>query len=89
MQNILRKLTSRKLWLALAGVAIGVAVVFGVDAGAVTTVAGAVTAMISVATYVIAEGRIDAAAIGQAAGQVQQAVGTLGEVMVDSDADIA
>ena len=40
MQNIIQKLTSRKLWLAIAGVASGIAIALGVsstDVGTVTT----------------------------------------------------
>lgn len=63
MSEILRKLTSRKLWLALAGVATGVAMVLGVEGSEITSVAGAVTAIASVITYIITEGKVDAAAV--------------------------
>ena len=43
MQNFLKKLTSRKFLAALAGVATGLAMVFGVDETTISTVAGAVT----------------------------------------------
>ena len=75
METILRKLSSRKLWLALAGVATGIAMAFGVDAGEVATVAGAVTTILSVTAYVAAEGKVDAAAVGQTAEQIQLAAG--------------
>ena len=58
-EEFLKKLTSRKLWLALAGVATGVALAFGVDSTEIGTVAGAVTALFSVATYVVTEGTVD------------------------------
>lgn len=73
MSDLLRKLTSRKLWLAVAGLVTGVAMAFGVDQSAVTTVAGAITAVISVATYVLAEGRVDAASVQTAAEQISSA----------------
>lgn len=63
MSDIVRKLTSRKLWLAIAGVATGIAMVLGVDGGEITTVAGAVTALASVITYIVTEGKIDAASV--------------------------
>lgn len=63
MSEIVRKLTSRKLWLALAGVATGIAVILGVDGSEISEVAGTVTALASVITYIITEGRIDAAAV--------------------------
>lgn len=63
MSEILRKLTSRKLWLSIAGVATGIAMVLGVEGSEITTVAGAVTALASVITYVVTEGKIDAESV--------------------------
>lgn len=57
-----RKLSSRKLWAAVAGVAAGLAMVFGLDSGTITDVAGAVVSAASLVTYIITEGRVDAAA---------------------------
>lgn len=74
MENVTKKLSSRKLWLALAGVVVGVATILGVDAGDVSTVAGAIISVVSVVTYIVTEGRIDAAAVGDAAGKVQDAI---------------
>ena len=64
MQNFLKKLTSRKFLAALAGVATGLAMVFGVDETTISTVAGAVTTVASVVSYIMSEGRVDAAAVG-------------------------
>lgn len=72
--EILKKLKSRKLWVALLGVAFGVATVFGVDPNVTETVSGAVVAVVSVVAYIITEGKIDAAAVGDAAQKVQDAV---------------
>ena len=74
MSTILRKLASRKLWLALAGVAVGVATILGVDASEITTVAGAVTALVSVVTYIIMEGKIDAEGVKNAIVKIQNGV---------------
>ena len=63
MNEILRKLTSRKLWLSIAGVATGIAVILGVDGSEISTVAGSVTALASVVVYIMTEGKIDAAAV--------------------------
>jgi phage shock protein PspC (stress-responsive transcriptional regulator) len=89
METILRKISSRKLWLALAGVATGIAMAFGVDAGEVATVAGAVTTILSVTVYVAAEGKVDAAAVGQAAEQVQLAADLVSGESGADDADPA
>ena len=64
MQNFLKKLTSRKFLAALAGVATGLAMVFGVDETTISTVAGAVTTVASVVSYIMSEGVVDAAAVG-------------------------
>ena len=74
MEMLKYKLTSRKLWLAIAGLAAGLAMALGVEANDVSAVAGAITAVSSVITYIVTEGRIDAAAVGDAAGKVQDAI---------------
>lgn len=77
MNNFIRKLTSRKMWLALAGVATGVAMVLGIDGTEITSVAGAVTALASVITYIITEGKVDAAAVKTAVEATQEAADTI------------
>ncbi len=63
MRNFIKKLSekllSRKLWLYVAGVVSGIAVAIGVEGDAISTVAGSVTAAISVLSYIIVEGKID------------------------------
>ena len=61
MISIIRKLTSRKFWLALAGVATGAALVLGGDPAQIETLAGAIAATVSAATYIITEGKVDKA----------------------------
>lgn len=61
MSNIVRKLTSRKLWLAIAGVAVGIATALGVDSNEISTIAGTVTALTSAVSYIIVEGMVDVA----------------------------
>ena len=77
--NWKQKLTSRKLWAAIAGVVTGLAMVFGLDEGTMSTVSGAVVSVASVVTYIITEGKIDAAAVGNAANAVQDAVESVKE----------
>lgn len=74
MKTVGQKLNSRKLWAAIVGVIMGLAMVFGLDENTVTTVAGAVMALVSVVTYIVAEGKIDADAVKNAAQQVQDAI---------------
>ena len=45
--EILKKLKSRKLWVAVIGVLMGVSMIFGVDPNVAETVSGAVEAVIS------------------------------------------
>lgn len=72
--EILKKFKSRKLWAALIGVLMGVAMIFGIDPNVAETVSGAVVAVVSVVAYIVTEGKIDAAAVGDAAQKVQDAV---------------
>lgn len=74
MNEILYKLKSRKLWLAIAGVATGIALAFGVDASDIQTMAGAVTTVLSVAVYIVMEGKVDAEAVKQAIIGIEGAV---------------
>lgn len=74
MSNLKQKLSSRKLWAAVAGVVMGLAMVFGLDENTISTVSGAVVSVASVIAYIITEGRVDAAAVGEAAENVQAAV---------------
>lgn len=77
MNDILRKITSRKFLAAVAGFVTGLAMVFGLDTGVVTSVAGAVVSVMSVVTYIVTEGKIDAAAVAQAVECVGAAVETV------------
>lgn len=61
--EFLKKLKSRKFLTCVAGVVMGVCMIFGLDTNAVNTIAGAVTALGSIATYIYSEGKIDAAAV--------------------------
>ena len=76
---MIAKLKSRKFWAALLGVAVGVGLAFGVDGDSITAVAGAVTALVSVVTYIRTEGKIDAEAITVTVEAIQEAVGELAE----------
>lgn len=69
-----QKLSSRKFWAMVAGVVTGVTTLFALDQNVVNVVSGAVVALGSVIVYVITEGKIDAAAVGNAAQKVQDAI---------------
>lgn len=60
-EAIIRKLTSRKLWLAVALFISGLITAFGGEAGVAETVSGCIMQGGAVVAYIIAEGWADAA----------------------------
>ena len=77
--NWKRKLSSRKLWAAVAGIVTGLAMVFGLDEGTISAVAGAVVSVASVITYIITEGRVDTESVKKALDQVQAGAEAAGD----------
>lgn len=69
-----RKLSSRKLWAAAAGIVTGLAMALGLDQSVISNVAGAVVSAASVVAYIITEGRVDAESVKRAVEDVQEAV---------------
>jgi hypothetical protein len=59
--DIVRKLTSRRLWVAIAGIATGVALALGGEASEVQSVAGTITALVSALGYMVTEASVDKA----------------------------
>lgn len=59
--NWKQKLSSRKLWAALVGVVVGVAMAFGIDENEWAQIAGIVTSAVSVVAYIFGESSIDKA----------------------------
>ena len=57
----IRKLTSRKLWIATVGLVSGLIIAFGGSAETAETVTGCIMSAASVVAYVIGEGLTDAA----------------------------
>lgn len=55
-----KKLTSRKMWLAVAGFVAGLILAFNGDAATVETVTGCIMSGASVIAYIIGEGLADA-----------------------------
>lgn len=73
MNDIIRKLTSRKFLLAMVGVVSGLALAFGVEGSEiveiVTSVGGILTALGSAIAYINAEAKVDAASAGAKGGE--------------------
>ena len=57
-----QKLSSRKLWAAIAGVIVGLVVAFGGDGETINTVSGSVMSVVSAIIYILAEAGVDRAA---------------------------
>lgn len=72
MKTLKEKLSSRKLWAAIAGLVTGLAMVFGLDESIISTVSGAVVAVGSVVTYIITEGKIDAEGVKNAVVAIEE-----------------
>ena len=60
---MLEKLKSRKLWAAIVGVIVGVAMIFGLDQGAISTISGSILTIASTLGYMISEAKVDAASV--------------------------
>lgn len=69
---MLEKFKSRKFLTAVAGVIIGAVMVFGIDMGTVTDIAGIVTTLASIVVYIITEGGIDKAAVGKNGAEINE-----------------
>lgn len=63
MKEFLGKFKSRKFLTCIAGVIVGVCMMFGLDKGTIDTVSGAVVSLGSIVAYIYTEGKIDAAAV--------------------------
>lgn len=61
--DIIRKLTSRRLWVAIAGIVTGIALIFGGDASEIRAIAGTITALLSAVGYMATEASVDKARI--------------------------
>lgn len=63
-----RKLTSRKLWLAVAGFVTGIILAFNGSADVAETVSGCIMSGASVVAYIVGEGLADSANVGGRSG---------------------
>ena len=59
MINWKRKLTSRKLWMAIAGFVTGIIIAFGGSENTANTVSGCIMSGAAVIAYIIGEGLAD------------------------------
>lgn len=83
MKDFLSKFKSRKFLTCIAGIIMGLCMVFGLDEGTVTTISGAVTSVLSIVIYIYAEGKIDAAAVDkikETVDKVEDAANAIGKI---------
>ena len=83
MQTFIKKITSRKFLTCIAGVVLGICMIFGLDENTVSTIAGAITAIASIVSYILAESKIDASAVDgikDAANKVIDAVDSVEKI---------
>jgi hypothetical protein len=64
MNTFLRKISSRKLWIAVVGIVVGVAAAFGIEESEYASVVGVIGAIASCVSYILGEAKIDAAGAG-------------------------
>lgn len=95
-RTLWQKLKSTKVWAMIAGVVIAALLVCGASAdsviGAIKAVAGMITAICAVSTYIDTEGRIDQAAVGKIEDAVnagKTAWDSIGEVYNELDWPVA
>lgn len=67
MNELKQKLSSRKLWTAIVGIVVGLAAAFGLPENDIAQIAGIVTSAVSVLSYIMAEGKVDAERVANSA----------------------
>ena len=77
METLKSKLSSRKLWAAVAGVVMGLAMVFGLEEDLITTVAGSVVSLASIVSYIVTEGIVDAEGVSIVLAAAETAMASL------------
>lgn len=83
--DIKKKLLSRKLWVAIITAAGGIAVALGAPDNIVSVIAGAATALVAVVTYIITEGKIDAAAVNLSADFAKKLIDAVNSLQAGKD----
>ena len=66
------KIKSRKLWLAILNAAAGIAIALGADNNIVQIALGTGRALLSAVSYIVVEGKVDAAAVDLSADAVKK-----------------
>lgn len=72
MKNFLKKLASRKFWIALCGFISAICVIFGVKELQIEQICALIGALGTLCAYIIAEGYIDAKSIEQTKEKIEK-----------------
>lgn len=64
-EDFIRKISSRKFWVALVSFITALLVAFNVDAGSIEQITSIIMSFASLIAYVIAEGLVDANNVGK------------------------
>jgi hypothetical protein len=68
LMNLLSRLTSRKFWLAMAGIASALVIAWGGSADEAAKIAGIITAGATAISYMFAQGAVDKASAANTTG---------------------
>ena len=74
------KFKSRKLWLAILNAAAGIAIALGADNNIVQIALGAGLALLSAVSYIIVEGKVDAAAVALSSDAIKKILDLVEEI---------
>lgn len=85
LEKLKTKLASRKFILALLASISGIATAFSGYGGDIGLICGIVLAVISVATYIVTEGKIDAAGVTLTAEAIQKIITLVNEATEESE----
>lgn len=81
---MLKKLTSRKFLMTVAGVITGIVIIAGGDEQDASIISGSVVTIISIVSYMIAEGKVDIARVSQALKEADKIVDVINDTKVDN-----
>lgn len=85
--DIKAKLTSRKLWAAIAGIIVGLVVAFGGEGETIETVAGSVMSVVSAVVYILVEAGVDKASAAAPMKVENLHTDNAGEGAVENDSE--
>lgn len=86
--NLKQKLTSRKFWMALITLVSGILGMIGADDNVVQIIASGALTLVPTIIYIITEGRIDAASVGNAVTTIGNTITDVADELTDKTQNI-